>query len=147
MCKIANPLESKSNYDTTQMQTVEMRSPDGSADIYQLIAGLAVACRHGFEMENALEIAEKTYVNVNIHKKENESKLNDLAQLPDSCEASADALEQQRVIFEQYNVFSPAMIDGIIKRLRSYGDKTLRQEIEGNQEEMLKLVHKYFHCG
>jgi glutamine synthetase len=31
-----------------RMQTVEMRSPDGSADLYQLLAGLAVACRHGF---------------------------------------------------------------------------------------------------
>ena len=124
-----------------------MRSPDGSADIYQLIAGLAVACRHGFEIENALQLAEKTYVNVNIHKKENEDKLNTLDQLPDSCEASADCLERQRAVFEQYNVFSPAMIDGIIKRLRSYGDKTLRSEIEGNQEEMLKLVEKYFHCG
>jgi glutamine synthetase len=140
-------LEAESNYDTTQKQTVEMRSPDGSADIYQLIAGLAVACRHGFEIENALQLAEKTYVNVNIHKKENEDKLNTLDQLPDSCEASADCLERQRAVFEQYNVFSPAMIDGIIKRLRSYGDKTLRSEIEGNQEEMLKLVEKYFHCG
>ena len=147
MCKIANPLEAESNYDTTQKQTVEMRSPDGSADIYQLIAGLAVACRHGFEIENALELAEKTYVNVNIHKKENEDKLKTLAQLPDSCEALADCLERQRAIFEQHNVFSPAMIDGIIKRLRSYGDKTLRSEIEGNQEEMLKLVERYFHCG
>lgn len=36
-----------------------MRSPDGSADIYQLIAGLAVACRHGFEIQDALAIAEK----------------------------------------------------------------------------------------
>ena len=147
MCKIANPLEEESNYDTTQKQTVEMRSPDGSADVYQLIAGLAVACRHGFEIDNALDIAEKTYVNVNIHKKENESKLKDLAQLPDSCEASADCLESQRTIFEQHNVFSPAMIDGIIKRLRSYGDKNLRQEIDGNQEAMLNLVQRYFHCG
>jgi glutamine synthetase len=56
-------------------------------------------------------------------------------------------LERQRAIFEQHNVFSPAMIDGIIKRLRSYGDKTLSQDINGNQEEMLKLVNQYFHCG
>ena len=76
---IANPLEAPSNYDTTQKQTVEMRSPDGSADLYQLIAGLAVACRCGFEMPDALEIADKTYVNVNIHKKENEDKLKQLA--------------------------------------------------------------------
>ena len=36
-----------------------MRSPDGSADLYQLIAGLAVACRYGFEIDDALGIAEK----------------------------------------------------------------------------------------
>lgn len=46
--------QNESHLDTTQKQTVKMRSPDGSADLYQLIAGLAVACRHGFEMENAL---------------------------------------------------------------------------------------------
>ena len=147
MCRIANPLEQESTYDTTQKQTVEMRSPDGSADLYQLIAGLAVACRHGFEMENALEIAEKTYVNENIHQKENEDKLKALAQLPDSCEASADCLERQREVFERYNVFSPAMIDGIIRKLRSYQDRTLRQDIGDNKEEMIKLVYRYFHCG
>ena len=147
MCQLANPLEGPSNYDTSQKQTVEMRSPDGSADIYQLIAGLAVACRHGFELENALEIAEKTYVNVNIHKEENADKLSTLDQLPDSCAASADCLERQREVFEKYNVFSPAMINGIINKLRSYNDLTLRKDIEGNNEEMLNIVKRYFHCG
>ena len=147
MCITANPLESQSNYDTTQKQTVEMRSPDGSADLYQLIAGLAVACRHGFELENALDIAEKTYVNVNIHQKENADKLKALAQLPDSCTASAECLQQQREIFEKYNVFSPAMIDGIINKLQSYNDKILRSELKDNPEAMLALVNRYFHCG
>ena len=147
MCALANPLESDSNYDTTQKQTVEMRSPDGSADLYQLLAGLAVACRHGFEIENALAIAEQTYVNVNIHQKENADKLKALAQLPDGCAASADCLQKQRTVFEQYNVFSPAMIDGIISRLRSYNDATLRKDIQDKPEEMLALVSKFFHCG
>ena len=147
MCALANPLESDSNYDTTQKQTVEMRSPDGSADLYQLLAGLAVACRHGFEIENALAIAEQTYVNVNIHQKENADKLKALAQLPDSCAASADCLQKQRTVFEQYNVFSPAMIDGIISRLRSYNAATLRKDIQDKPEEMLALVSKFFHCG
>lgn len=90
MCALANPLEGQSRFDTTQKQTVEMRSPDGSADLYQLLAGLAVACRHGFEMADALDVAEKTYVNVNIHQQENAGRLKTLAQLPDSCAASAD---------------------------------------------------------
>ena len=147
MCMLANPLEKESHFDTSIKQTVEMRSPDGSADLYQLLSGLAVACRHGFELDNALEIAERTYVNVNIHQKENEGKLKSLAQLPDSCEASADCLEKQRAVFEQYNVFSPAMIDGILRKLRSYKDRTLRADLKEDREAMLKLVHEYFHCG
>ena len=147
MCMLANPLEKPANYDTTQKQTVEMRSPEGSADIYQLIAGLAVACRYGFEMENALDIAEKTYVNVNIHKQENADKLKTLEQLPDSCAASADCLEKQRAFFEKYNVFSPAMIDGIITKLRAYNDSTLRSDIKDKPIEMMELVEEFFHCG
>ncbi|WP_099464164.1 glutamine synthetase family protein [Parabacteroides provencensis] len=147
MCMLANPLEEESHYDTTQKQTVEMRSPDGSADLYQLLAGLAVACRHGFEMENALEIAEKTYVNVNIHQAENAARLELLEQLPDSCAASADRLQQQRAIFEKYNVFCPAMVDGIIKKLKSYNDATLRADLQNNPEGMKELVKAYFHCG
>ena len=147
MSRIANPLEPETHYDTSNKQTVEMRSPDGLADLYQLIAGLAVACRYGFELDNALEIAERTYVNVNIHKAENAAKLEQLAQLPDSCAASADALERQRELFERHGVFSPAMIDGVLKSLRSYNDRTLRSDIDGKPEEMLSLVHRYFNCG
>ena len=147
MCSIANPLELVRHYDTTQKQTVEMRSPDGSADIYQLIAGLAVACRYGFEMENSLEVADRTYVNVNIHQAENAEKLASLATLPDSCYASAECLNAQREIFESHGVFSPAMINGIIKKLQSYNDQTLREDINNDTEKMLSLVRQYFHCG
>ncbi len=147
MCALANPLESQADYDTTIKQTVEMRSPDGSADLYQLIAGLCVACRHGFEMENALEVAEKTYVNVNIHDKANEDRLAQLDTLPDSCVASADCLERYRSVFEEHGVFSPAMIDGIIKNLRSFNDRTLRADIQDNHKEIQRLVDRYFHCG
>ena len=147
MCELANPLEHQADYDTTIKQTVEMRSPDGSADLYQLIAGLCVACRHGFEMENALELAEKTYVNVNIHEKANEDRLAQLDTLPDSCAASADCLEKYRAVFEERGVFSPAMIDGIIKNLRSFNDRTLRRDIQDNHKEIQRLVDRYFHCG
>ncbi len=147
LCRLANPLEAPSTYDTSQKQTVEMRSPDGSADLYHLIAGLAVACRHGWEMDNALELAEKTYVNVNIHDKANANRLASLKQLPDSCAASADCLEMQRDVFESHGVFSPATIDGIIKRLRGYNDRTLRKDIGNDPSEMLSIVNRYINCG
>lgn len=147
MSALVNPLETAGHFDTSQKQTVEMRSPDGSANIYQLLAGLAVACRHGFEMEDALAIAEKTYVNVDIHQTENRRQLDALEQLPDSCTASADCLQKQRTIYEAYNVFSPQTIDAIIKGLKSYNDKTLRDDLKGNPDKMQELVNDYFHCG
>ena len=147
MSALANPLEKSSDFDTTQKQTVEMRSPDGSADIYQLLAGLCVACRHGFEMEGALEVAEKNYVDVNIHDAAHADKLATLAQLPDSCEASADCLAKQRAAFEAHGVFSATMIDGIIAQLRSFGDRTLRADISNDKAKIAALVEEYFHCG
>ena len=147
LCHAANPQEPESIIDTSSKQTVEMRSPDGSADLYQLIAGLCVACRHGFEMDNALEVADNTYVNVNIHDSANAGKLEKLAQLPDSCWASAERLERQRAVYEEKGVFSKAMIDGIIKQLRSFDDSTLRRDIENNPEAIKELVQTYFHCG
>lgn len=147
MCRIANPKEWASQVDTSMKQTVEMRSPDGSADLYQLMAGLCVACRHGFEMDNALEVAERTYVNVNIHDKANEDKLELLDQLPDSCAASADCLERQREFYEQEGVFSKAMVDSVINQLRAFDDRRLRQQLTGDDEAMQRLVNRYFHCG
>ena len=147
LCHQANPLERENDFDTTMKQTVEMRSPDGSADLYQLLAGLCVACRHGFEMENALEVAERTYVNVNIHDASHADKLAQLAQLPDCCVASADCLQQQRQVYEEYGVFSPSMIDGIITQLKSYQDTTLRHDYSHLPDEIKKLVEMYFHCG
>ncbi|MCQ2388243.1 MAG: glutamine synthetase family protein [Kiritimatiellae bacterium] len=147
LCKQANPGEPESAYDVRQKQTVEMRSPDASANVYLLMAGLAVACRHGLEMKNGLEIAEKTYVNVNIHKRENAKLLDSLATLPDSCWASADKLVEQRAVYEEKGVFSPAMIDGIVAQLKAFKDKTLRRDVSKKPAEIAKLVKTYFYCG
>ena len=147
MCHQANPHDVAWHYDTSLKQTVEMRSPDGSADIYQLIAGLCVACRHGFEMENAMEIADRTYVNYNIHDVANTERVALLEQLPDSCVASANCLEKYRHVFEEHGVFSPMMIDGIIKQLRAFADTTLRADTQNDKQKLQDLVNEYFHCG
>ena len=98
-------------------------------------------------MDNALEVAERTYVNVNIHDKANEDKLEQLDQLPDSCAASADCLERQREFYEQEGVFSKAMVDSVINQLRAFDDRRLRQQLTGDDEAMQRLVNRYFHCG
>ncbi len=146
MCSQANPLEEPA-INIPDKQTVELRSADGSADVYQLIAAMVVAAREGFEMEGALKKADELYVSVNIHQDANKEKLAQLKGLPDSCVASAKALEADRDVFEKYDVFSPDMISGIITKLNSYNDANLRTEINGNNQEMLNLVRKFWHCG
>lgn len=39
------------------------------------------------------------------------------------------------------------MIDGIITKLRTYNDSTLRSDIQDKPIEMMELVEEYFHCG
>ena len=147
MCSQANPLEKDSIETAPQKQTVELRSADCSADIYQLMAAMVVAARTGFEMENALNRAEDLYVSVNIHSEENKEKLAKLKSLPDSCSASARALKEQRTVFESRGVFAPQLIDGIISKLEKYDDSSLRDNLSGKPDEMMKTVRKYWHCG
>jgi len=147
MLSAANPLEGTEKRKSPDKQTVEMRSPDGSADIYQMMAGLTVAARTGFEMVDALQVAEKTYVDVNIHDPSNELKLSSLEQLPSSCFGSAQELSLKRSIYEKDGVFSKDLIDGVIKDLTSFNDVNIRKEINDNPENMIELVKKYYHCG
>lgn len=147
MCSLANPLTPPSGMDASQKQTVEIRSADGSADIYSLLASLAVAARYGFQMDDALNVAKDTYVDVNIHDKANEARLATLAQLPACCAASADCLNAQRDIYEQQDIFSPNMIDGIIAKLKAYNDEDLARLAREDENLMLKLVNEYFYCG
>lgn len=66
MISDANPQDSIGNNGFDSKQTIEMRSPDGSADLYHLFAGLVMAAQYGIEMPDALSISRKLYVDVNI---------------------------------------------------------------------------------
>lgn len=146
MCAVLNPGTVELSLDKTQKQTVEIRSADGSADVYMLMASLAVALRYGIELEDGLKIAADTYVDVNIHNAENAAVLSRLAQLPVNCAESADELEKVRDIFEARGVFDPAAIDGVLKRLRSFDQKEADEAMH-DDARMQDLVNRYFHCG
>ncbi len=143
----ANPQESGDIIDFSNKQTVEVRSPDGSADIYLLLAGITVAARHGFEMKNPLEVAKKTYVDINIFDEENKKKQEELAQLPTSCVESADRLKEQRELYTKYDVFPDSVINLLIKMLKGRNDAGLITRIQDDEEKVMELVTKYFNCG
>ena len=146
MCSELNPGTVSLSLDTMQKQTVEIRSADGSADVYLLMASLAVALRYGIELEDGLKIADDTYVDVNIHNAENAAVLERLAQLPVNCAQSAGELQKVRDIFEANGVFDKATIDGVIARLQSY-DQAEADEAMNDDAKMQQLVTRYFHCG
>ncbi len=143
----ANPADCNCQPQGESKQTYEFRVPDGSADIYSLVAGLIVASLHGINMPNSLEMAEKLYVDVNIFKPEFKEKLATLKQLPASCFESADALEAKRSIFENNGIFPKGMIDSKIKKLKAFDDKGLSEKLFGKNDEIAKLVEKYMHIG
>ncbi|WP_292266597.1 glutamine synthetase family protein [Butyricimonas sp.] len=147
MMRDANPLERVEEHDYSNKQTVEFRCPDGSADVYLLIAGLAVAARHGFEMKNALQYARERYVDVNIFDDANKAIADRLSHLPTSCHESALCLEQQRTVYEEYGVFAPALIDGLIASLRKFNDADLREQLKNEDISVEELVEKYYYCG
>ena len=146
MLKAVNPLEPADLNDYSDKQTVEFRCPDGSANIYLLLAGLTVAARHGLEMDDALEFTQKSYVGVNIFKDENKEVCDNLAQLPISCSESADCLSKQADIYKKYDVFSQGLIDGMVKELKSHNDNGLREKISKNDSELTKFVNGYLYC-
>jgi glutamine synthetase len=147
MIKDANPYDNFEIDNFPTKQTIELRSPDGSADIYKLFAGLVLAVQHGLEMENSLKMADDLYVNYNIFKEENSSKVKKLESLPASCWDSADCLLAKRDFFEKNGVFPAGVIDNVAARLKAYNDKDLSERLFNRNEEIQKLVNLYLHCS
>ena len=142
----ANPLEAGDGAEYSSRQTVEFRAPDGSADIYLLLAGLAVAARHGLEREQALAEAEKLYVDADTVFQKAGKTQNGLAMLPASCWQSAECLLEDREIYQRDDVFPPAVIDGIAAELKGFNDQGLCGNLAGKEDEIKKLVDAYLHC-
>jgi glutamine synthetase len=139
----ANPKEPvEKEVSDLNRQTMEIRNADGSANVHQLIAGLAVAAIHGFEMKNAVKFADKLHVSG-----KDASAMQDLNDLPASCWDSADELEKVRAVYEKDGIFPKGMISRIIKDLKSYEDKDLNKKIHGNYKILKKLISEYIHCG
>lgn len=132
--------------DAGQKQTFEIRSADCSADIYLLLASLAVAVRNGFAMKDALEAARRYYVDVDIHRRENEEQCNALPTLPASCAASADCLEEMAQLFTAEDVFPQSLIDSTVSKLRSYDSDEARRALN-DPATMARLVDEFFYCG
>jgi glutamine synthetase len=147
MIKDANPADSSDFQVMPTKQTVELRSPDGSADIYKLFAALIIAIEHGLEMTDALKKAEELYVGYNIFSTESKTGRKKLESLPASCWESAEALLSKREFFEKDGIFPAGVIDNVAARLKAFNDKNLSENLYNKNEEISNLVRQFLHCG
>jgi glutamine synthetase len=142
MLRHTNPQEPADGTHTFENnQTVELRSPDGSANVHLLLAGMAVAGRYGLEHPDSLKLADQLYV------KADATRVEGLKQLPASCSESADCLKQDRARYEEGDVFPRGLIDSIIRSLKAYDDFNMSEKIFGNTDFLTNLVNRYMHCG
>ena len=141
MFRDANPNEPTVGQVPNDLQTVEMRSPDGSAAIHLLLAAIVVAARVGLTEPGMLEYANERYVSGDA------SKLENLEQLPASCYESAQRLQAQRALYEAEGVFPPKLIDAWVAYLEGLGDENLREDIATARVLVEDLVETYFHIG
>jgi glutamine synthetase len=146
MIKDANPADTTEFPVMPSKQTVELRSPDGSADIYKLFAGLVIGTEHGLAMKDGLERARNLYVDYNIFQDKNNSKKK-LESLPASCWESAECLLLQREYFEKDGVFPACIIDNVVTKLKAFDDKGLSEKLYNKNDEISDLVRKFLHCS
>ncbi len=146
MIKDANPQEFGEVPYIPGKQTVEFRVPDGSADLYHLLAGMILAAKDGLMSEDSLEKAKKLYVNVNIFNEEYKDLYNSLKSLPTSCYESAEYLKDDMDFYTKDGVFPKGTIEGFVNKLQGYDDKDLSERLYKKDAEIKKLVDKYLHC-
>jgi glutamine synthetase len=143
-----NPVEVSSEKDYVSRQTVELRSPDGSAIIHLLLAGITMAAEKGLADNKSLELAEKLYVTGNIFK--NPELLKNLPTLPTSCVQSSRILLEKRDLYERENIFPDFIIDYIAKLLQKENDENMNEYLadlpsDDRLHETRKIMHRNLH--
>jgi glutamine synthetase len=155
LAKRLNPLDSSVFSAGQSRQTVELRSPDGSAIIHLLLAGITMAADWAFREDDSLfkknlplELADKLYVQGNVFT--DKVLLQKLPTLPRSCVESSRILLEKRDLYERDGVFPPSIIDYVARLLRAENDEDMNQRLidlpaDDRLSETRKIMHKDLH--
>ncbi len=148
LARLINPQQTEAFKRTRQRQTVELRSPDGSAIVHLLLAGIVMAAHWGFENEDSVELSEQLYVTGNIFK--DDELMKKLASLPGSCVASSRVLQEQRALYEKDGVFPPGVIDYVVSHLASQNDENMNLRLadmpaDDRLHETRRIMHSCLH--
>ena len=144
LARVVNPQETKKFVDERGVQTVEIRSPDGSALFHLLLAGITTAAEYGLTQPGMLELADRTRVEGNIFA--DKDLLTRLEALPGSCVACSRLLDERRAMYEQFGNFPKPVIDHVIKMLAAEDDEHLNRQLsQMPAEERLHATRKVMH--
>jgi glutamine synthetase len=148
LARVVNPNDTDEFHDPRGRQTVELRSPDGSASFHLLLAGITTAAEHGLTSDGMLEVAERTNVEGNVFS--DKEIMEQLEPLPASCVRCARLLEERRTMYENAGVFPTSVIDYQIELLMDEKDEKLNRDFSRlPAEERLvatrELMHKDIH--
>lgn len=122
--------------DIESRQTVELRSPDGSANAHLLMAGITMAAEWGVNnKEESLELAENSYVSGNIHAS---GSYEDLQELATSCVESSERLLQHKNLYIRDDIFQEPVISFVAKSLQGENDRNLEQRLMSLPEDERK---------
>jgi glutamine synthetase len=136
-------------------QTVELRSPDGSALIHLLLAGIVMAADWAFQDRRSLfhenlplQLSDKLYVKGNIFT--DKELLGRLPVLPTSCVESSRVLLKKRELYERDGVFPPSVIDYVAWLLQAENDENMNMKLadlpaDDRLHETRKIMHKDLH--
>jgi glutamine synthetase len=156
MARTVNPAEPGGFKDEHGgRQTVEIRSPDGSALIHLTLAGIAMAANWAFGGDKSLfrdvgplELAEKYYVKGNIFT--DKDLLKRLPALPVSCVESSRVLLEKRGLYERDGVFPPGVIDYVARMLEAEDDEFMNKRLtdlpaHDRLHQIRQIMHKDLH--
>ncbi len=155
LAKSLNPQETSVFAEPQPRQTVEIRSPDGSAIIHLLLAGIVMAADWSFQENKSLfgdnlplELADKLHVEGNVFT--DGELLKKLPALPTSCVESSRILLEKRDLYERDGVFPPSIIDYVARLAEAEDDELMNKELAGlpaddRLHETRKIMHKDLH--
>jgi glutamine synthetase len=156
LARRVNPAETAEYVDERGgRQTVEIRSPDGSAMIHLTLAGIAMAANWAFRTDltlfkdyGPLELADNLYVKGNIFS--DKELLKRLPALPASCVESSRVLLQKRGHYERDGVFPPSVIDYAAGALQAENDEFMNKKLADlpaheRLHEVRLIMHKDLH--
>jgi glutamine synthetase len=148
LARILNPQEETDVEYTENRQTVELRTPDGSALIHLLLAGIVMAAEWSLKDKNSLKLAKKHYVKSGLSN--DNTTVKSFPNLPGSCDESSRILLEKRALYERETVFPPSAIDYVVQLLQEEKDKGLSKKLKSlsgkaRLDEILKIMHKDLH--